>query len=156
MEKEIRIGIGLGNIRFGSSKPAIKKILGEPNEVDTVDVPIDDQEISIEQWHYDDLELSLSFDDYNDELLDTFAVSSPEYTLNGMSLIGKSIYEIDNLIEELDLGDCEKENLSDDDENTHVYSFHESNINLWFEDEELSEIQWGPDSDHEQPLIFAN
>ena len=156
MEKEIRIGIGLGNIRFGSSKPAIKKILGEPNEVDTVDVPIDDQEISIEQWHYDDLELSLSFDDYNDELLDTFAVSSPEYTLNGITLIGKSIYEIDNMIEELDLGDCEKENLSDDDENTHVYSFHESNINLWFEDEELSEIQWGPDADHEQPLIFAN
>ena len=59
MENEIRIGIGLGNIRFGSSKPAIKKILGEPNEIDTVDVPIDSEEISIEQWHYDELELSL-------------------------------------------------------------------------------------------------
>ena len=156
MENEIRIGIGLGNIRFGSSKPAIKKILGEPNEIDTVDVPIDSEEISIEQWHYDELELSLSFDDYDDELLDTFAVSSPEYTLNGIALIGKSIYEIDGMIEQLNLGECEKENLSDDQENTHVYSFHESNLNLWFEDEELSEIQWGPLSDDKQPLIFAN
>ena len=120
MENEIRIGIGLGNIRFGSSKPAIKKILGEPNEIDTVDVPIDSEEISIEQWHYDELELSLSFDDYDDELLDTFAVSSPEYTLNGIALIGKSIYEIDGMIEQLNLGEFEKENLSDDQENTHV------------------------------------
>ena len=156
MERIIRIGIGLGNIRFGSSKPAIKKILGEPNEIDTVDVPIEDEDVSIEQWHYDELELSLSFDDYEDELLDTFAISSTDYTLNGIPLIGKSIYEIDSMIEQLNLGECGKENLSDDLENTHVYSFQESNINFWFEDEELSEIQWGPISNFEQPLIFAN
>ena len=156
MEKEIKIGLGLGNIRFGSSKEAVKKILGEPNEIDQVDVPIDEEEISIEQWHYDNLELSLSFDDNEDELLDTFAVSSPEYTLNGIALIGKSIIEIDNILVDLMLGDCEKDNLSDDEDNTHVYSFHDSNMNFWFEDDELSEIQWGPDEDHEQPLIFAN
>ena len=105
MEKEIKIGLGLGNIRFGSSKAAVKKILGEPNEIDQVDVPIDEEEISIEQWHYDNLELSLSFDDNEDELLDTFAVSSPEYTLNGIALIGKSIIEIDNILVDLMLGD---------------------------------------------------
>ena len=55
------------------------------------------------------------------------------------------------MIEQLNLGDCDKENLSDDLENTHVYSFQESNINFWFEDEELSEIQWGPISNFEQP-----
>ena len=156
MEKEIKIGLGLGNIRFGSSKATVKKILGEPNEVDQVDVPIDEEEISIEQWHYDNLELSLSFDDYEDELLDTFAVSSPNYTLKGIALIGKSIIEIDNILGDLNLGNCEKENISDDEDNTHVYSFHDSNMNFWFEDDELSEIQWGPDEDHEQPLIFAN
>ena len=59
-------------------------------------------------------------------------------------------------LEQLNLGECDKENLSDDLENTHVYSFQESNINFWFEDEELSEIQWGPISNFEQPLIFAN
>ena len=156
MEKEIKVGIGLGNVRFGSSKAAVEKILGEPNEIDQVDVPIDEEEISIEQWHYDDLELSLSFDDNDDELLDTFAVSSPEYTLDGVSLIGKSIIEINSIINDLNLGTCEKENLSDDEDNTHVYSFIESNMNFWFEDDELSEIQWGPDENHEQPLIFAN
>ena len=84
----------------------LSKILGEPNEIDTVDVAIEDEDVSIEQWHYDELELSLSFDDYEDELLDTFAISSTDYTLNGISLIGKSIYEIDSMIEQLNLGEC--------------------------------------------------
>ena len=156
MEKEIKVGIGLGNVRFGSSKAAIKKIIGEPNEIDHVDVPIDEEEIAIEQWHYDELELSLSFNDFDNELLDTFAVSSPEYTLNGKQLIGKSLIEINHILDELNLGECIKEDLSDDDENTHVYSFQDANMNFWFEDDELSEIQWGPDENFEQPLIFAN
>ena len=89
MNKEIKIGLGLGEITFGSNKDKVEDILGKPNEIEVLDVPIDDEEISLEQWHYDELELSASFDQEQGEILDTLAVSSDEYTINGFSLIGK-------------------------------------------------------------------
>ena len=91
MNNEIKIGLGLGKVTFGSSKESIKKNLGEPNEIEVLDIPIDGEEVTLEQWHYDDLELSASFDIEQDEILETLAVSSDEYTINGVSLIGKKI-----------------------------------------------------------------
>ena len=156
MNNEIKIGLGLGEITFGSNKNSIKDKLGEPNEIEVLDVPIDDKEISLEQWHYDELELSASFDLEQDEILDTLAVSSDEYTINGVSLIGKNIDEINQLLNTLNLGSFEKDEISDEDGNSIIYSFLDSNMNFWFEDNELSEIQWGPIFLDDEPMIFAN
>ena len=156
MNKEIKIGLGLGDITFGSNKDKVEDILGEPNEIEVLDVPIDDEEISLEQWHYDELELSASFDQEQGEILDTLAVSSDKYTINGFSLIGKKIEDINKLLNSLHLGSFEKEKLSDEDENSIIYSFIDSNMNFWFEENELTEIQWGPIYLDEEPAIFAN
>ena len=156
MNNEIKIGLGLGKVTFGSSKESIKKNLGEPNEIEVLDIPIDGEEVSLEQWHYDELELSASFDLEQEETLDTLAVSSDEYTINGISLIGKSIFEINQLLNTLHLGSFEKEKITDEDGNSTVYSFVDSNMNFWFEEDELTEIQWGPIYLDEDPPIFAN
>jgi len=156
MNNEIKIGLGLGEITFGSNKNSIKDKLGQPNEIEVLDVPIDDEEISLEQWHYDELELSASFDLEQDEILDTLAVSSDEYTINGVSLIGKNIDEINQLLNTLNLGSFEKDEIPDEDGNSIIYSFLDSNMNFWFEDNELTEIQWGPIFLDDEPMIFAN
>ena len=156
MNNEIKIGLGLGKVTFGSSKESIKKNLGEPNEIEVLDIPIDGEEVTLEQWHYDDLELSASFDIEQDEILETLAVSSDEYTINGVSLIGKKINEVNQLLNKLHLGSFEKDQISDEDGNSTVYSFLDSNMNFWFEDDELTEIQWGPIYLDEEPMIFAN
>ncbi len=156
MNKEIKIGLGLGKITFGSSKDIVKNLLGEPNEIELLDVPVDDEEISLEQWHYDELELSASFDQDQDEILDTLAVSSDDYTINGITLIGKKIDEVNKLLNTLHLGAFEKDQISDDEENSIIYSFIDSNMNFWFEEDELTEIQWGPIYTDEEPAIFAN
>ena len=156
MNNEIKIGLGLGKVTFGSSKESIKKNLGEPNEIEVLDIPLDGEEVTLEQWHYDDLELSASFDIEQDEILETLAVSSDEYTINGVSLIGKKINEVNQLLNTLHLGSFEKDQISDEDGNSTVYSFLDSNMNFWFEDDELTEIQWGPIYLDEEPMIFAN
>ena len=156
MNKEIKIGLGLGKITFGSSKDIVKNLLGEPNEIELLDVPVDDEEISLEQWHYDELELSASFDQDQDEILDTLAVSSDDYTINGITLIGKKIDEVNKLLNTLHLGAFEKDQISDDEENSIIYSFIDSNMNFWFEEDELTDIQWGPIYTDEEPAIFAN
>ena len=156
MNNEIKIGLGLGKVTFGSSKESIKKNLGEPNEIEVLDIPIDGKEVTIENWHYDELELSASFDIEQDEILETLAVSSDEYTINGVSLIGKNINEVNQLLNTLHLGSFEKDQITDEDGNSTIYSFLDSNMNFWFEDDELTEIQWGPIYLDEEPMIFAN
>ena len=156
MNMEIKVGIGLGDITFGSSKSNVKNIIGEPDEIEKLDVPVDDEEILLEQWHYDDMELSVSFELDDNEVLDTIAVSSSDYTINGISIIGKNINEINDLLISLQLGTFEKEDLSDEEEKTIVFRFIENNMNFWFEDDILSEIQWGPVFLNEPPVIFPN
>ena len=56
----------------------------------------------------------------------------------------------------MDLGPYEKEELSDADNNTQVFYFLDSNINLWFEDNKLSEIQWSPVWIDNDNVILAN
>ena len=46
--------------------------------------------------------------------------------------------------------------ITDEDGNSTIYSFLDSNMNFWFEDDELTEIQWGPIYLDEEPMIFAN
>ncbi len=156
MNMEIKVGIGLGDITFGSSKSNVKNIIGEPDEIEKLDVPVDDEEILLEQWHYDDMELSVSFELDDNEVLDTIAVSSSDYTINGISIIGKNINEINDLLISLQLGTFEKEDLSDEEEKTIVFRFIENNMNFWFEDDILSEIQWGPVFLNDPPVIFPN
>ena len=72
--KNIQFGIGLGIIKFGMSRDQVKIILGEPNEKELhydEDANIDASEL----WHYDDLDISISFDQEEDWKLVTLAVT---------------------------------------------------------------------------------
>ena len=53
--KNITPGIGLGVLRFGMTREQIKQLLGAPDE-------IVNEEADSETWHYDELDLSLNFD----------------------------------------------------------------------------------------------
>ena len=57
--------------------------------------------------------------------------------------MGMSLDEVIDATENMNLGDNELVDLSEDDGNQQLLSFLESSINFWFEDNELTEIQWG-------------
>ena len=74
---DIKIGHGLGDIKFGDTKEKIKHLLGEPGEVDTFNASGEEDGYLTEAWHYDDQEFSLSFDEEDNWRLTTISVSSP-------------------------------------------------------------------------------
>lgn len=147
--KDIIVGGGLGTIKFGMTRDELKGILGDPDEIDTTD-----EDYPKESWHYDDIELSAEFDEEDDWKLVTLAVSSPEFELERMKLIGMTKDEVMEKIKDLEFGRIKMENISEEETNQTLVSVEDSSLNLWMEDGVLSEIQWGAYYDGEDRPIW--
>ncbi len=92
--------------------------------------------------------MSLSFGD--DDMLLAIAISNEDVMLAGKKLMGLTINEITEFVKEFDLGEMEiEEQPEEDGVKSTLVSLWESAMNLWFEDDELTEIQWGPLWDEE-------
>lgn len=143
MTKDIKIGVGLGDIKFGCSKEELIQLIGEPTEKDTYNASGEEDGYLTESWHYDEQEFSVSFDEEDNWKLTTVAVSSTDFEINGKKIIGLSIDAALDQLKSENLGDNELDDLSDDNVSQKLISFIDSSLNLWFEDDQLSEIQWG-------------
>ena len=139
---------GLGEIKFGFSRNQIKEIVGEPSEVDAFKYDEDEDDELTEAWHYDEKELSFSFEEAEDWKLVNIAISAEDFKLNGKAVIGLDKATLIKLLKEADLG-----LLNEDDENS-VVSIIEGQINFWFDGGEVAEVQWNVDWDDEGEAIF--
>lgn len=142
--KEIIVGQGLGRLRFGLSREQVQIALGKPTDVEKYSLDEEEGDHT-EAWHYDELDLSLSFDEALDWKLSSIAVSGDGYTLDKVSLIGRGQDEVLDEFDNKDWGDPEEdEEVSQDDPAHQLFFVEESSLSLWFEDGILTEIQWGP------------
>jgi hypothetical protein len=137
----IEVGEGIGDFRFGMTQDALKKVVGNPDEIEVSDEGVED-EGKIEIWHYDEFELTVEFIEGNDWRLSTIAVNSDECRLGSVPVMGKKLNEVKSLIDALNLGEYESERLDlEDDHEIDLLSVFDVGLNFWFEDEELTEIQ---------------
>ena len=142
--KDIKPGYGLGVLKFGMSRAEVKLMLGEPSFTDKYSHSDNENDLT-ESWEYDDLELSLSFDEEESWKLTMMSVNSDFYEFEGKSLIGKAEKDILTELASLKLEDIYLEDVSDRDGDNHkVIEIDEKSINFWFVDGVLDEIQWSP------------
>ena len=151
LKKNVILGEGVLNVKFGMTRDAVKAALGEPDEIENFDD--EEDEGQTEAWHYDEHELSATFDEVDDWRLTSLAVSSPDFLFQGVNLIGLSNEEVIQQIEIMDLGEVSMEEISDDElPDQQVATIVDASLNLWFEEGILTEIQWGPywDEDNDE------
>ncbi len=142
--KNILIGEGLDKILFGMTREEVKKIWGQPDEIDSY-TSSELENDNTEAYHYDEHEVSLSFDELDDWRLNTIAISDPEVILEGLKLIGSSDDELLAKISVLDIGEYEREDISSPEIPDHeVISFYDVNLNFWLENGVVTEIQFDP------------
>ena len=142
--------IGLGDIKFGLNRNQVKEILGEPDEIDAFAYDEETQGDLTESWHYDEMELSCSFDESEDWKMVNISVSSIIYILNGEPVIGLSKENLITLIDNANLGEIEE------DEENQVITVIDSQVNFWFDEEGVSEIQWSVNWDEDDNPIWPN
>jgi len=142
--REIKPGIGLGFLKFGMSRDQVKELLGEPTFIDKYSHSEASNDAT-ESWEYDELFLSISFDEAENWKLMMFSVSSDFYELEEVSLIGLNEKKLVDQLDEIDLGEVYVEDCSEDDNEDHkVIEIDSKSINFWLANGILDEIQWSP------------
>ena len=154
--KEIKAGEGLGDIKFGMTRSQVKKLLGEPSEIEKFSYSDEEDDLS-ESFHYDELELSAGFDEDSDWRLVTLAVSSPDYEFMNKKLIGVDRDSLLATLELLGIRNLEYEtDPSEESPDSILITSKEKGITFWLEDGVVSEIQWGPIYINEETIIWPN
>ena len=141
MDKEIKLGSGIGELKFGISPENVLDIMGEPDEKHRENFSDEDVDFYAEEWHYDSLELSLSFDMLESLELSTISVSSKNYLLNGQQLIGQTRSDVEKAINSMNLS-SDWEEIKNIDDGGDLISNEVEGLSLWYEDNILTEIQW--------------
>jgi len=139
-------GKGLGSLRFGSTRDSVKIMLGKPDEQETYSLTDDEDDTDrTEAWHYDDAGISLSFDEIHDWKLSSIAVSDETYLLDGQKLIGLTLEEVLELFDAKGWGEPEDDDTVSEEGPEHkLLHVPQSAISLWFDNDILTELQWGP------------
>ena len=142
--KEIKLGYGLGKLKFGMSRAEVKLLLGEPSFIDAFSYSDSSKDLT-ESWEYENLKISLGFDEEEQWKLTMISVASNFYQLEGKSLIGLQESELLNQLTDLNFEDIDVEDCSESDEEDHrVIEIEEKSINFWLTNGVLDEIQWSP------------
>ncbi|MCB0703858.1 MAG: hypothetical protein KDC34_01050 [Saprospiraceae bacterium] len=142
--KDINTGSGLGPVKFGMSRETVKKLIGKASEIEH-DAFEDEEDSQTETWHYDEFNLSLSFDEGFDWRLVSMAVTSDYFEFRNKKLIGLNRADLEKTLHDLKIADLEYEDLSTPEFPLHeLVSSDALGINFWFEDGLLTEIQWTP------------
>lgn len=138
-KKEIKIKIkeGFDDIKFGMSPEEIIAILGEPQEVENLEI---DDENSTTIIHYRDNELSFFFANSRKPCLECIETSNHD-----TYIFDKQIF----LLNECEITDLFKSNGYDNFEiETEVWgekrlTFEDAMIDFYFDEKQLSIISWG-------------
>jgi hypothetical protein len=141
--KKIIPGEGNDVLKFGMSKTEVEKLKGKPTEKETLSESND--EPTIEVWHYDEEESSLSFEGDEEGVLIAIAVSSDQWILEDTINTGMQESDLIEMLEKMDIGEYDTEDMSDEENpKQFLYYFTDQNISFWIDNGVLSEIQWGP------------
>lgn len=143
--KQIESNKGLGDLQFGMTKDEVKALMGEAGETESYTGEESEELGKVEIWHYDQLDLSVGFEEAEDWTLMSISVTSDFYELGGQQLIGKKLEEVSSALEKLGVIDYELEDHSSEESPNHklIVSDYLGMI-FWFDDEVASEISWSP------------
>lgn len=135
----IILGTGIDNIKLGIKPEELEKIVGKPSDVDKAE-----EADALELWHFDELNTSFGFSNELGRRLLTITTSNKEAKIEDVSLIGDTLQEVLDKLEIFGFSDIDIEDISTEDEpNQQLVTVFEYSLNLWFDDDELAEIQWG-------------
>jgi len=135
--------IGFGSIKFGMEEHEVSSYIGDPDETEVQNYGHGGKANVL---YYDEFGLSMSFDSEEDFRLVEISFESDRFILHNTIKPGMSKEDFLTVIENLDMGEYEVEEIEDDEfENMVQYIFDKENINIWFEDDKLTTIQIGPE-----------
>lgn len=139
---EIKIKEGLNELKFGFDKDEITKLLGNPDEVETLEESDDPAEV----WYYDEDGITVFFEESDRMRCVCLETDNTEITLFGKKLAEFKEADIEPIFRENNFSDFETENEAWGEKRITV---NDAVVDIYFEDGEITAINWGVDFDEE-------
>ena len=133
---EIKPKIGFGEIEFGEYLDNIVSLLGEAEEIDSIE---EDEEMNMLILHYWELGFSVIFEGAAKQIVSGFETDHPDATMFEKKVIGMSEQAIVKLMQENGLGEYETE-MEEVDKRI---SFDDEMLDFFFRDDKLVYVNWG-------------
>ncbi|RIJ37639.1 hypothetical protein [Pontibacter oryzae] len=137
INKDIRLGKGLGKIKFGLTMEEVEELLGEPEEVEESD---EEDEFEHQAWNYWEDGYSLYFDKEDDYRLSCIETANREVQIWGERIFEMSRAQIIQLFADNDITNPEEEEAETGE--TRI-SFEKEMIDLYFDEDQLIAINFG-------------
>ena len=106
---EIKLGVGIGPLKFGFSEEEVCASFGLPDRV--IDLPDDPDEENRIHWLYNDQRICLTFYRSEERRLGYVESSNQELTINGFSVIGTKVNQVMDMIEEISSDDWDVQSI---------------------------------------------
>ncbi len=153
MTRRVKLGRGIGDIKFGMSSSNVVNILGQPD--DTEQEKHDDGN-STQSLIYEELGLAFDFSSIDDFKLSSISLSADDISIGRLIRVGLSKQKVFEFADKLEWGDGELEDISPDNEAAviEVIWFDQINVSIWFEDNEVYEIEFGPFWKDEESFVW--
>lgn len=148
---EIVPGKGIDGLKLGMTESMVKSLLGAPDEQDDFTHSDGDEAHS---FYYYKWGLDLTFEEDDGYRLSYISVETEKFAIAGKIRVGMNKKEVLNTLIELQWEEPVEEDVSTDEiPGNELISYEEKNVNLWFIDDILDEIQIGPFwKDDETPI----
>lgn len=128
---------GFGEIKFGESSRHVIDLLGEPEEMETME---DDEEFNTTILNYWELGISVFFEGLEKSALSCFETDLPDSTLFDKKVFEMGEEEIITLMKEHGYEVAETENEEDDERRV---SYDDALMDFFFRDDSLIAVNWG-------------
>ena len=149
---DINSGEGLGRITFGMDTDEIEDLIGVADEKESYDLESGE---STESWHYDELELALSFVVSNQKRLVSVTTSSEDSILYGQEIVGMNKNELLKYLEKKKVSDLQFEDCSSKDTpDLKLYYSMNLAMNFWLEEGVVSDVEWAVKMDDNDQIIW--
>ncbi|MCI5083406.1 MAG: hypothetical protein MRY78_17035 [Saprospiraceae bacterium] len=148
---EIKIGKGIGDVLFGMTEKQVVAILGQADEVDETE---QDDGVVTRSLEYYDHGLTISFDSDDGDKMSSIAINDRDISFHGIE-VGMSRDEVLTIGGKEDWGKAEIEDLSEDDPfSLEVVMYDQISLSIWFENDEVTEIEFGPLWKDEETILW--
>ena len=133
---EIKPKEGFGEIKFGEYLDNIVMLLGEAEEIDTIE---EDEEMNMLILHYWELGFSIIFEGTTKQIVSGFETDHSDATMFGNKIIGMSENDIIALMNDNGISEFETEQEEIDKR----ISFDEEMLDFYFRDDKMVYVNWG-------------
>ena len=139
MNLQIVLKKGMGDIIFGCTPELVRAEIGEPEDVEELENPMDGHVDSI-VWNYPDAGLNFFFDADNGEpALSTIETDNLEAVLFNSRIFNITRDNIINLMIENGFTEMEED---DETWGEHRVTFEDAQVDFYFADQELTLVSW--------------